>query len=701
MTNLLKSNASAPSATNRLSFKISSTLRDTFAGTSTTELVWGPRINERSLGRTLASASRRQTVSAFFLKREIETVLLSMIPVPFFRPHETAFTKADLFTAVKKVVKDEVDASAIVELVLPPLLELGLVSSTIEYSVQTDYGFDDVTVEDIRVNIMVYQAAEAAKKISLKKFTRDRVSRNVFAEAVAKEFREIGHAVEEITDLSVVIEDMVLGVRAYIDPNFTIDPSSASVPADWRNHKIVEELAENEIFVTEALALPVGQRLRLNSDSYKLEKYAPVVMAAIKSSDRYEWVSRERALATYSMYKVRDIKGAPVCAVISRNVEVAPVAQAVFATKDVSMPSALNVSATRERLAEAIQIAYGKASFSLNEGAELLLANLKDYVEAGWTGRRAVYFCDTSTGATVDSFAKLLADVVHVEVVNGQVTVDPTVEAMVDKTSDEEAKRTIWKPKYWYTVNTTELNLSVWSGRHMGDQIITEDPSEVILAAPEREAKELFPARAQLLAPEAFNTRLLNLNENRIIDVSSRFSYNVNVLGISMRGNFKASDFASLRSGTYTALCKPFFNNEVITTLQNVFKLCADVDDIVSASGEEHWSGERIDSEAVNHVQKRYARYLLQLAQKLDPAFRHEVQQVIVERAVHSGGFTGAEADLYRARLSQKAFMAYSDVIALLFFLHVQGIEASVWHELASRAQMTRVCVEYGSDRKK
>ncbi|UNI73396.1 major structural protein [Pseudomonas phage ER16] len=75
--------------------------------------------------------------------------------------------------------------------------------------------------------------------------------------------RQIGLTLHELTDLSNVVEDMVLGVRASLDPLFSIDSDSVSVPHEWRNNRIVEELSHNLVFVKAALALPVGERLRL------------------------------------------------------------------------------------------------------------------------------------------------------------------------------------------------------------------------------------------------------------------------------------------------------------------------------------------------------------------------------------------------------------------------------------------------------
>lgn len=703
MTDLLKTNSSVPSAPSRLSVTIASTLVDMNEGLSTTEIIWGATPNLKYLGQALSDETVRSAVSEFFLNRHIGETLRNLITVQFIRPHETAFTKHDLFSALTKTVTDAKVCGAIMELVLPAMIKIGFISAAINYSRQLDYGFGEVSVRDIANEVLVFQAAEAAKTGVLKFEGKDRVSKTVFAEAVADSFRDVGLAIEEMMDMSGIVDDFVLGVRAHLDPQFIIDKSSASVPAEWRNHRVVAELATNLVFVKAAMGLPTGQALRLKTEMYNLEKYASAVMSTIKSSDRYRWVSKEEAIASYSITKIRDIGGRPVTAVVGRNAEVQAVGQAVFAIPDVSMPNAQNINATKDRIAESIQLAYGKASFSLIDGAEMMADNLRDYVESGWKGSRAVYVADTSNGLSVQDLAVLLADVLHVTVSNGQVVIDPKVVGAVETSEEEKPEGVVtWAPRWWYTIMTNEKSLRVWSGQHLGDRIITEDPAEVILACNEREARTALPARQQLLSPQAFNTRLLSFNQNRMISVSARFSFSVTIAGLAMRGALRALDFASLRSSVHTALVKPHFNDEVIRGLQQVFSKCADIDNMIQkSSAANDWEHGKIDKDVSRFVRARYARRLLNLAQKLDPAFRHEVQQVMIERAVHSNALKGSDADLMRARMQQKSFMAYCDVVALLFFLHLQGIDHTEFTSISTSKEMTEVCMEHGSDRSK
>lgn len=686
-----------PSESSRLPVRVTSTLVDRWEGTSTTEIIWGSQPNLKYVGECSLNKSVRKSVSKFFVSRQAGAVMRNMITGQFFRPAETAFTKAEYHSALSNVESSPVAVGMIMELTLPALVKLGLISAAIDYSRQIDYDFSAVTIDAIKTNVLVYQIVEAAKAGQLKIEGKDRLSKSVFAEMVGDAFRDIGYALEGMTDLSEVIDDLVLGVRAHIDYTFAIDPTAASVPTEWRNNRLVAELATNLVFVRAALSLPVGANMRLKSDMWKLEKFAPVVMSAIKSSDRFAWVSKEEALATLQIAKIRDIEGRPVSAVIGRSVQVVPVAQAVMAVEDVAMQHAFNITATKDRIAEAIQIAYGKATFSLLDGAQMLADNVREYVEAGWRTNKQVYMVDTRSGMTKEDVALLLADVLHVEVENGKVKAAAVLEGVAEGVIESGVVE--WNPVWWYSVDTREKSLRVWNGRHLGDSIITSSADEVVLAADEREARASLPARQQLLSPQAFNTRLMSFDTDKVMSVEKRFSFSVAIAGVSMKGSFNATDFASLRSSTYTKVTKPFFNEEVVRGLQLAYVQCQDVDGTIDSSGADDWEHGKVEKQVSAYVRRRYARMLLRLAQQLDAAFRHEVQQVMIERAVHSGDLKGSAADQYRSKLGQKSFMAYCDVVALLFFLHVQGIDRGVWTDIASSKEMAETCMEFGSDR--
>nr|UQT02512.1 P1 [Red mite associated cystovirus] len=698
---LRKAGNAVPSLESRVAIHITSTIDDRYAGTSTTEVVWANTVNTKFFGRAVIDEVIRLEVADFFVERRLFTVLKKMIPVAFFKPGETAFTKDDLYEAVSASGNGPIACGAIMELILPSFIKLGMVSDAIAYSRQMTYGFKTPTVRMVRDEVLTYQTVEATKAIKIAVEGKDRVSRSVFAELVAEQMRQIGLTLHELTDLSNVVEDMVLGVRAHLDPLFSIDSSAASVPHEWRKNRIIEELAHNLVFVKAALALPVGERLRLKTAVWQLDKWAPVVMTALKSSERYVWQSKDGALNTVSVRKARDVKGTVVGAVVGRNIEVQPVAQAVFAVADVGMADAHNISATKDRLAESVQAAYGKATFNLLQGADMVLANLRDYAEAGWKSGASVYIIDVSEGSalTATDIALLTAERVYVTVSSGAIVVDKLTQDAIDAglTDIDE----VWSPAWWFSVPTTERSMNVWSGTHMGDEIITSDPAEVILAGPERDARAKVPARQQLLSAAAFNTRLLDFDNNILVAVDERFSFSIEIGGLKLQGKMAASDFASLRSGPHISLVKPFFNAEVIDGLEKAYTIAHDMNDKVAKSGDEDWEHNKANAEIVRFIKRRHAREMLLLAQQLSPAFRSEVQQVMIEQSLNSKNNTlsASDSELFRAQMHQKAFGAYCDLMALRFFLMIQGIDVSMWEKIMTSTDMGEVCLEFGSDR--
>ncbi|UNI73395.1 major structural protein [Pseudomonas phage ER16] len=176
---LRKTGTSVPSLESRVAVHISSTIDDRYAGTSTTEVVWANTVNSKFFGRAVVDSKIRTEVADFFVKRTLYSVLKSMIPVAFLKPAETAFTKDDLFEAISGSLSGPIACGAVMELILPAFIKLGMVSDAIAYSRQMTYGFKTPTVRMIRDEVLTYQTVEATKAIKIATDGKDRVSRSV------------------------------------------------------------------------------------------------------------------------------------------------------------------------------------------------------------------------------------------------------------------------------------------------------------------------------------------------------------------------------------------------------------------------------------------------------------------------------------------------------------------------------------------
>lgn len=701
---LAKNSRTVPSEAARLKIVIQSTIHDRFWGLSTSEQIWGEAPNKRMIEEDLADALVRRQVAEFFVSRALAPILVEMIGVRMVRPAETIFTKSDVVSAVSKRLESGEASRVVLEFLIPAMIKIGMVSSNIDYASQVSYGFDRVTVESIRKNVTTYNVIEAYNGIKLNIDPKMQLSTAVFAETLAEAMRPIGIAMFEMVDLSGVVDDIVRGVRAYLDPTYNARGVQGSVPNSWRSHTVVAELATNLVFVREALSMPENSSLSLQTDEWKLSQWAPVVLAAIKSSERYSIVSKSQALQNYELRKVRDIRDVPVSTVVVRNLVTQPVAQSVFALKDAVVSHAYNINATRDRIAEVIQMAYGKADFSTVDGAQIVVDNLRDYVDQGWTGQKAVYMIDvTESAESITDLAIFLSEHVYVEFVDGKISVSPSTQRILEANDElEEALPVsqLWDPQWYFYVPTKEKGYRPWSGQHLGSVVVTSDTAEVFLAADELDSSTPVPVRPQLLSSVAFGSRLVgtNIKDMLVMSPGARYVFNVNAAGLEINGALKASDFASLRSGSNTCLVKPHFNSEVVKGLQGAYSLANSI--TTAAKRKTNWSEQgRATDETFALVENRAARMLLQQAQQLSPAFRQEVHEMMVEKALIQNRKTGSEADLFRSRLVQKTFGAVADLVALSFFLYLQGIDCEVWNEMIKSSVVQRTCGEFGTDR--
>jgi len=687
----------APGEGSRIQVTVTSDLHDRWEGLAETIQMWGDKPNTRYLTKKMAKKQTREEVAEFFNARGIVEIIKQMSPVPMLKPNETAFSKDEYIDFVKRNGKVSEDAVAvIVELTLPALIALGYISNNIKYSTQVRYGFDRVTIADLRLEVTVFQVMEAVKNVSTKSIDPTRkIAKGVFAEALGEAFRPIGLALYEIVDLSGVVDDIVVGVRANIDPAVI---ALGSVPPDWRNHRVVQEVAQNLTFVRHALLEHDVAKMRVQNDAFKLERWAPVVLSAIKSSERYQWVGKAEALRHITTRKVRNMQGRVLSVVACRRVQVQPVAQSVIATEDRALKDSFNINGTNDRIAEVVQSAYGQATFSTELGAELIADTLMDGVQFGWNNPEAGYMVDArGEGPSLTDVAVMAASRLYAAVQDGKVMIDPESAHAAEKLGASAMPGPVW----WFVVPTKELSMNVYSGTHMGSEVVTSDPVEALMACDEMTASDALPARPQMLSSAAFNTRIVDFLPRLLHKVDARYSFDVDVLGVHLRGAFRPQDVGSLRAkSNLTALVTPHFNEGVINGLQQAYALARSVLTQMESDGKERWITNEKPTEAFfHHIRNRTARSLLKTAQQLSPAFRQEIHQLMIERAIVSQDKAGDEAMRLRATLAQKTYGAYADVIALHFFLFLQGIELDGWEEIIKSPEMTAVAIEHGTDR--
>jgi hypothetical protein len=521
---------------------------------------------------------------------------------------------------------------------------------------------------------------------------------SVLGEALAEAFRPIGLALYEYSDMSSIVEDMVSGVRAHLDPTLSGGALTGLVPSEWRNNPTIVELSQNMVFVRAALQIPPGSSVAPMSEGWKLEKWSSRVLAAIKSSERYAWVSKSEIQRTYGLRKIRDVKGRVKSAVLYRSAKVQPIAQAVFAIPDSILEGGYSIHATNDRIADAIQSAYGSATFDLASSANMLGDLLMDGIEAGWTGHREVYAVDLlEEGVDLTTIACMMSE---------RLFVHASKKGIELVAADPEMDRVEWQPKWWFTVPTKEQDLDVMSGSHLRSEIVTSDPVEVLLAHEEFVPQESVAVKPQVLGPAAFGSTVVAFDARILKSVGSRYSFDISINNVKMRGAFKPSSFASMRSRDMTSLVSPHFNLSVIEGYATAYQAADSVLAAMATTRENEdgqlvgWENGQVPAEEFfSFMRRRIARSLLMMAQELSPAFRQEVHDAVVSRSVAQETLSQDDALVLRAKLSQRTFAAASDMIALDFFLDTQGVNVEVWREMLSDPEMIKVWMEMGSDR--
>lgn len=699
IVNRMKDTVGAPNVESRIKVVIGSNIVDAFEGQTETRSIWGPTTNRdyvaRVLGRQTGNPDEPVTVltevSRFLINRGLAQVIIDLVKFPSLKPSESLFTKSEFYRELVKSLDDITVASAVAEIVMPTLIEMGMISSNGRYAAQDEYPFHRVEVADLGAEIAVIQAFAALDSVKISKIdVSAKQSKSVFAESVAELFRPVGLALAQVPELSRVLDDVVLCVRANLTPAGSVGSDAIGVGSLWASNPHVAELAQCLPFVRAALALPADRQRQLSNDSGTLEAWIKLVVQMLRDTVRYKWVSKAESLRNYGTTKVRSLSGAPISLIAHRDVQVEPIAQAVIASEDAILgDSAVYITATRDRIADTVEAAYGRARFSTKDSVNTIALVADSVTELGYNGWTGAMLIDAwGHGLTLSDIAVLIADDVYVQI--GQ---DASI--IVNSESSQ------FDPVWWFGVNTTEKQLVVASGQHLGSRILTCDPVEALLAYPDFESKATLESRKQVIGPNAFNATVTGFDRKKVLQpLTDRFGYELSIAGQRVSGKLRAQDFASLRSQPLVNLVRPHFNAQVIKGAEESFAAAMMLAQTAAGSSNEDWnSNVKPSDDLFSMMQEKCVLKLLQLAQQLSPAFRDEVQEVIIDRVLASEMAVGEKAQLLRAKMIQSVFAARCDLIAFEFFLHVQGISTDGWHTMILSGEMDRVCATFGTDR--
>lgn len=666
-----------PSESETVVVRIFSTIVDRLDGTVVTEGVWREKVNMDAVMKRAQDPGVREICAKFFLKRSVSDIIAKLIPTRTIKAGEAAILPSELFEGIAKAIPDVNAQFVIMEVVNSYLQKVGLVTKHGKFTMRVYNHFTPVTTTMLAGDIAMQEVVRAMDSVKLVDVGAKKYTPNTFAEEIAEALYPVGKALLEVNELGGIIDDMVRGVRAYIDPIH--DGLPGHVESSWSNNPVIVELASNFVFVDAAVKLPVGSSISPSNDGWNLSKWAPIVLASLKMSKRYAIVGKNEVTRTLGLKKVRNLLGVPVSYILWRNAKPEAVAQTIFAFQDAKVVDAVTVTPTKERVAEAIVAAYGDTSnLGTAFAVEALFRFLSYAAESGWEDTSALGIhvdLGEAAGATHTEVACMIAESVR----------------FVLNPKDDNS------PRYHFRVETKEREFKYTiSGRLDRGTLLTSEIGEVFIAADEFEPQGALDARPQLLAPISFDSRMLGFDMEGLAALNRRYSFDIKFGSSEVRGSFKSSDLGSMRSNSLTSVVTPSYNEDVFKTVGSVFEAIGDrVVRMAKLAGKEGG----LPGEVIGWLARQHGRSLLKYSQSLSAGFRQEVHSGMAQRAVV--GMTTDQALSLHSRLMQNEFGGFADVSALLIFLMMQGIEIESFTEALADVDMIRVFLDYGTDRNK
>jgi len=650
------------------------TIIDRYEGTAHTEAIWAEKANVRVVQNAANNITVRNDCAQFFLTRKVRKIIIDNIATHTVRPGDVMISKSDLWDSVVKSATDVNVANVLMEILVPYMNKVGVLSKNGDYSMRFQYPVGPVTVAAIASDVAAFEIVRVMENAKVVNIADRKYSKEVFADEVADALFEIGRAFLDTNQLGNVIDDMVKGVRARIDLDGT--GLTGLVDVSWRDNDVVATLANNWVFIEAALNLAPGSSITPLNEGWKLDTNAPRILAAIKSSQRYAVVGKAEAIRNIGTRKVRNNRGIPLSVVLFRAAAPSAVGMSVYAYPDSVVGGAFTLTHTKERIGEVIAAAYGNSSaLGTVNAAKRLHDMLTDAAQGGFTNFAAMYQIDIGGYAFIENrmVAALMSQRVAVALdADGSVVRDDR-EFFLTENNERQAHI-----KMWYTVPTTEKDLS-WglSGRFDGSSFLTSSVAEVYLAMDEVVPTSVIDEKPQLYTSAAFNTRVVNFDSRTVRKINTRYSFNVEVNGTGVHGSFKPADLGSMKANPQVSLVVPTYNAQVFDAVAQTFTtmldLCRRVGEAAANPDDnpEYTGGTHLAA----FLERRVARDVLLYAQNLSPAFRAEIHRGVRARATMA--MTMDQSIALRARLSQKSFGAYADVLALSLFIEMQGMGGS------------------------
>lgn len=666
----------------RVSLTIASVIVDNEAGASLVDNIWGQDINgDFIVSRLQGNASLRESTAEMLMNGTMGRVFQNVIEGRTFRTGGIQATISEVFDACKSVSDNDI-AALLCEFSIPLLVSNGMVSDNVKYAVRRKVPYSTVTVEAIAQDLLRQELSSAISQ-ARQRFVlpSGQHSTQAVSELFADALRPVGVALMMINNYENVLHDITLGVLANIDPA-PLTTQLGSVPEDLRNHNVVQQLVSCWTFITAALTLrsdvtgligPTNGGIATKTQQYTFDKHAPVVLAMLRSSQRFSMVSKSHFVGSVGFKKVLDLKGRPVSTVLYDNAQSEAIAMAVIKVEDAMMEKAICLQDLPDRVSERMMSAYNDLPqwLSVSKAAEALHDVIMYKVEAG-EEIEPMYSCRMTN----------VADVMDIRTLAAMFSERVSASYMTN------AKEIVGAGyELVFSGSTVHQSIELKSGKIIAGTYITTDPVEVFLCLDNTDATRQFDVPAQLIPRSAMQSRLLGYDQEDFVSAAARGGYAVKIMGVELTGTIRLKELTSIRMGSLAALVTPYHNSqvykEVAETVTTAFNTAQSIKEPVSR----------------RRAMKTVAQYAIRLAQSIAPSFRSEIHQAMIEQAAKTMSYD--DSVLLRAKLKQQGMMAAADIIAASVFFKVQGISpsANFFDDLTKDQVVVDHWMEFGSDR--
>lgn len=681
---------------------IENTVVDRRAGSTVVEEVCGAETNLSIVAHYMKEPGVREYVSRWFLEHQVVRVIEKNIAANTVSTGEAQATLDGLLRELNGVIDNVGAYNVICEFVIPLARKSGLLNDNTKTTRSVVYPAQTVTISDLTMDLAAQNAVRIAETVNVRMHESGKMSRLAYARSFGEALVTIGYELHRSVNVQHIFDDMVKAVHVRL-LSATGSDMIGEIDSRWLNHPLVDEFMRNYTFVSAALALPAGTNLGLKNDINTLEKEAPLAVASLKGSRRYQIVGRDEYLRTYGKKTICNVEGEPVFFIGYRNAALASVAQCVSVFNDAIMPNtAKNVVPGPDGITKfvAASMPRGDAAsidFHVNE----LITAITHLAESG--DPRAFY--DGEGGSAYSKYigeAFFLGD-------DGESFSDELAALMaeacyLDYQGPEEGVTWLYSTHTKYN----RYSDAAWAMCYLpGGEFVTSDKGLFFLVAQDIAPTQSVEPRAQLLSEKALFTRVLDLEERERITERERISFNVKIGNENVNGAIQTNEVGMQELPEEARFVIPVHNKLVMDTISAVH---ASFDELIKSANEVattpfggdegselDFSNVAVTPQLVSFLKLARSRAVLKFAQSVPPQYRQIVASVMRMRAV--AGKSAAQILRLRGTMQQQSFNAYADVLGLVLILATNGLSNQFIRDLLGDSSMVEAIFLTGSDR--